>query len=36
MNQKVKNDGEIREVWRIEAQGGPIVRLTQVINDLSD
>ncbi|KGN53741.1 hypothetical protein Csa_015371 [Cucumis sativus] len=36
MNQKAKNDGEISEARRIEAQGGAIVRLTQVINDLTD
>ena len=36
MNQKAKNSGEISEARRIEAQGGAIVRLTQVINDLTD
>ena len=36
MNKKAKNDGKISEAKRIEAQGGAIVRLTQVINDLTN
>ena len=36
MNQKVKNHGEINEARKIEAQGGAIVHLTQVINDLTN